>query len=131
MNLAHVGVIHDDYMPGTWTFGSFGSTHPEVLKATGRTEYDIEMVYDNGAFKQYGVLDKTSITIWGFYGYLEELEWVDEQGLEQLKESRDPLCSSSCATPKSRQVDLAEWCSRGWKIYLWTSHESTIRICVL
>ena len=97
MNLAHVDVIHDDYMPGTWTFGSFGLTHPEVLKATGRTEYDIEMVYGNGAFKQYGVLDKTSITIWGFYGYLEELEWVDEQGMEQLKESRDPCEKMPCA----------------------------------
>ena len=105
MNLAHVGIINDDFMPGTWNFGSFGQTHVEVQKATGKTNYDIEMVYANGAFKQYGVLheDKKTITIWGFYGYLEELEWTDEQGMEKLKDSRDSADNMPCPYPLQPQ----------------------------
>ena len=98
MNLAHVGTVNDDFMAGTWSYGSFGSVHPEVLKSTGQTDYNVEMVYADGAFKQYGVLheDTKTITIWGFYGYLEILQWTDNEGMQKLKESRDPAQNMPC-----------------------------------
>ena len=59
MNIAHVGIINDDFMAGTWSFGSFGSAHPEVQKAIGKTEYNIEMVYADGAFNNTEFYMKT------------------------------------------------------------------------
>jgi len=86
------GVIPDDpAMNGTWTYGDYGEAHPTIVKETGKTNYDVEIVLWGGMWNTKGVLssDNKHIFIIGFSNELDAFEWLSEEELTALKEAGD------------------------------------------
>ena len=46
-----------------WKYGDFGQAHPELMKHTGRSNYNVEMTMMNGMWQLKGILCDDGLTI--------------------------------------------------------------------
>ena len=85
--------LDDPGMKGTWVYGDFGETHPDVAKRTGKTEYNVEITAFAGVFKTHAVLseDGKRLTFYGGSRAVDFFEWMSEEQVSELKESGDPV----------------------------------------
>ena len=83
---------------GTILYGDFGEAHPEVVAATGRNRYNVEMKLLNGFWKVYGILsdDSTRITFYGSASSVDCYEWMSEEEVTRYIESGDPVEAPPC-----------------------------------
>ena len=84
---------------GTWTFGDFGPTSKEVELASGGIKnYNIEMKYNDGKRKGFGVLtnDRKYVYSSSFGKNVDCLKWISNEELKEFLDSRDPLEAPSC-----------------------------------
>ena len=84
---------------GTWTFGDFGPASKEVeLASGGMKNYNIEMKYNDGKRKGFGVLTNDGKNVYSssFGKNVDCLKWISNEDLKEFLDSRDPLEAPSC-----------------------------------
>lgn len=77
---------------GSWKFGKFGNTHPEVEKVTGKKNNDIEITRRKGKWQGKGVVSSNGrrITIWdGSLNQLDHYYLMSEQDYTTFKDTGD------------------------------------------
>ena len=73
-----------------WEYGDFGQAHPELIKTTGRSNYNVEMAMMNGMWQLKGILCDDGLTISTWANELGVFEWITEDEYESIKSSGDP-----------------------------------------
>ena len=83
---------NDPNCHGSFKFGDFGKANPEVAKAAGKENYNIEITLWNGVFPPKGIVsdDGTKISFWGMENAVDSLDWVTEESIKAYRESGDP-----------------------------------------
>ena len=58
---------NDPSMKGTWKYGDFGEAHPDVVKETGKKNYNVEIILYVGRVKMHAVVndDGRKLTFYG------------------------------------------------------------------
>merc|ERR1712212_626866 len=76
---------------GTWKYGDFGKTHPDVMKETGKTEYNVEMNLWGGKWNPKAVLseDGTKLFHFGVANKLDVFTWMSEKDVEEFLKTGD------------------------------------------
>ena len=91
----HVVLDYPDLKHGGYNFkcevGDFGEVRKEIAEATGASRSNFSL---SGSWMDYkGVLNEagTKITVWGVTNKVEEWIWLDDEGIQKLKDERDPF----------------------------------------
>ena len=95
--LGNIGHCTDDTFKGTWSTGDFGPAHPEIQEATGKSNYDVQMIMTGGIFTLNGVqIDGKSLMVVGFYKDVEHLTWVSQDQIKAIQDAGDPVEAPTC-----------------------------------
>ena len=94
--IKHVALDYPDLESKGYSFkcevGDFGELKKEIAEATGvsRSNYSLSGGWMDG---MKGVLNEagTKITLWGVTNKIEEWIWLDDEGIQKLKDERDPF----------------------------------------
>ena len=84
------GKMDEQLSKGNWKFGEFGEAHPDLIKHTGKLNYNVEMNMMNGLWLRKGILSDDGMTISLWSKNLELFEWITEEEYVALKNSGDP-----------------------------------------
>ena len=85
------GITVEEESKGKWKYGEFGKAHPELLKYTGKSNYNVQISMRNGIWDMKGILsdDREKISIW-YLNEVANLEWMTEDKYMSMKNSGDP-----------------------------------------
>ena len=89
-----VELDHPDFEPqpmeGTWTHGTFHETLKEIEDRTGAKNYNIEMSYENGTFRMFGVLDEDgeSIAMCNMLNYMDTMRLLTPEKRQEILDAR-------------------------------------------
>ena len=90
-----------NFMSGTVKHGDFGPAHKDIIEATGVQNYNFCLASEVAGAKMdyHGVLNEEGdqIHLWGLWGKMEILNWLNEEEKEKLKEDREPAEAPPCA----------------------------------
>ena len=84
------GKMDEQLSKGKRKFGEFGEAHPDLIKHTGKSNYNVEMNMMNGLWIRKGILSDDGLTISLWTKDLELFEWISEEEYISLKNSGDP-----------------------------------------
>ena len=78
---------------GIISYGNFGEAHPDVVSATGKEIYNVEMKLLNNFWKVNGILsdDSKRITFYGSASSVDCYEWMSEEEVTRYIELGDPV----------------------------------------
>ena len=76
----------------TWKFGDFGEAHPDVVKESGKSRYNVDMSMIGGHWCPKGVVsdDGTKVTHYGLGHCVDSFTWMSNEEVQQFKETGDP-----------------------------------------
>ena len=124
-NINHVYLDYPDLKPeqswdpelkGKWTYGDFGPAPAEIVQMSGRPNFNIQVQY-SGEGNCYEityklVLNEEGTRIYGpgFFPYQKyiKMEWLNEQKLNEYKESRQPAAAPICPYAKLQPGNLGK-----------------------
>ena len=78
---------------GSIKYGDFGEAHPDVVKATGKTQANVEITAFGGKFKAPAVLNEegTKLTYYGVQAAVDVIEWKSDDEIANFRKSGDPV----------------------------------------
>ena len=80
------------FYKGTWKYGDFGKAHPDIIKESGKSHYDVEMDLWGGKWTPKAVLseDGTKLIHFGIANAVDVFTWQSEDELEAFLKTGDP-----------------------------------------
>lgn len=90
-----------DFMSGKIKYGDFGPAHEDIIAATGVQNYNFCLASEVAGAKQdyHGVLNTEGdqIHLWGLWGKMEVINWLNEEEKQKLAEDREPAEAPNCS----------------------------------
>jgi len=90
-----------DFMSGKIKHGDFGPAHEDIIAATGVQNYNFCLASEVAGAKQdyHGVLNTEGdqIHLWGLWGKMEVINWLNEEEKQKLAEDREPAEAPNCS----------------------------------
>ena len=86
--------VKSSFSEGTIKLGKFGKTTPEIQAKTGKSEYDLEIIFFGGHMRVHAVLNenKQSFTLIEITNTrVDEMWLMDDLEIQKLIESGDPI----------------------------------------
>ena len=86
------GKIDEKHEFGTWKYGEFEETRPEIEEATGKKNYNVEITMFDSMWKTKGVVsdDGRKITVWNLSNEIDFFERINEKEYLDLKNYGEP-----------------------------------------
>ena len=81
------GKMDEQLSKGNWKFGEFGGAHPDLIKHTGKSSYNVELNMMNGLWIRKGIISDDGLKIYLWAKNLELFEWITEEEYISLKNS--------------------------------------------
>ena len=77
---------------GTWKFGDFGEAHPDIVKSTGKKNYNVDINLYSGMWLSKGVVsdDGETLTLWTMANEVNSFKKMSLEEYEAFKNSADP-----------------------------------------
>ena len=77
---------------GTWKYGQFGEAHPDVVKESGKSRYNVEMCARGGIWKPHLIVsdDGKKLTFYGVAHSVDIFEWMSDDEYAEFIKSGDP-----------------------------------------
>ena len=98
----------------SWNYGEFGQAKPEVIKASGKEKYNLEIKTE--IITSYAVIEDSGLEMYMIEFVSDKCNtWkcLTEQELQAIKDNREPFDSPSnpYVTPKPGQLGKLLWLS--------------------
>ena len=97
-NVKTESCVENKFGLGTWKFGNFGPTDPEIMKCTGLKNYNVYVNLYDGRWQSRGVVsdDGCTLTLRTMEKEVNSFKKLTVQEYEEFKNSADPFDAPTC-----------------------------------